>query len=534
MLIHDPQRLADGTSTRTASRVVVIGAGAVGLYAASLLAARGSNVVVVEAGKSYLDSFANQSYCTVGRPHDGIRLARGRCVGGTTNLWGGQLVEFQRLDFDGRQWLPESKWPVCYDEIAPYYKTTYHNLGLPRSVHEDQDIWRGIACTRPDLGPEFEVFLTRWLGIPNFAQLFAKQIETDERMTVLAGHTAVGFRGNGTHVTSVRVVNDEGRSHWIDAELFVLAAGTIENSRLLLHTAQDHTWPPPWRDNDNIGRYFQDHLGGRIGPFKPTDKRRFLDMFCHIVYAGHNFHPKIRLRDEPLQRHQIFNTQGIFAFEGKAAEHLVYAKQFLRSAFYSRQLSGCRELLRNGLGAAKYVVPLIWTYLWDHRVFVPSSTNIFFCVQAEHGTCAESRIRIDNTQADSYGLPTVILDWRLGGRELVSLRDYAIQVAATLRSSGIGDLIIDDDLLSLDPRFLSKLRDTYHQAGGTVMASSDREGVVDKNLRVFGTANLYVTGASVFPTASSANTTFTALTFTTRLADHLSTDGHSLGLSNQN
>ena len=53
------------------------------------------------------------------------------------------------------------------------------------------------------------------------------------------------------------------------------------------------------------------------------------------------------------------------------------------------------------------------------------------------------------------------------------------------------------------------------------MADSEQSGVVDKNLRVFGTENLYVIGASVFPTSSNANTTFTALTFTTRLVDHL-------------
>jgi choline dehydrogenase-like flavoprotein len=53
------------------------------------------------------------------------------------------------------------------------------------------------------------------------------------------------------------------------------------------------------------------------------------------------------------------------------------------------------------------------------------------------------------------------------------------------------------------------------------MADSPERGVVDRNLRVFGTENLYVTGAGTFPTTSNANTTFTAVTFTTRLVDHL-------------
>jgi len=40
-------------------------------------------------------------------------------------------------------------------------------------------------------------------------------------------------------------------------------------------------------------------------------------------------------------------------------------------------------------------------------------------------------------------------------------------------------------------------------------------------LKVFGTSNLYVGGASTFRTVSNANTTFTALAFTTRLIYHL-------------
>jgi len=54
------------------------------------------------------------------------------------------------------------------------------------------------------------------------------------------------------------------------------------------------------------------------------------------------------------------------------------------------------------------------------------------------------------------------------------------------------------------------------------MGTSESDGVVDSDLRVFGTDNLYVAGASTFRTASNANTTFTALALGTRLVDHLS------------
>ena len=91
-------------------------------------------MVVIEAGDSHLGNFAADSYTSVGRAHSGIKLGRSRGLGGTTNLWGGQLVEFQPIDFNGRDWMPGSKWPVPYEEIAPYYRPTYLNLGMPAQL----------------------------------------------------------------------------------------------------------------------------------------------------------------------------------------------------------------------------------------------------------------------------------------------------------------------------------------------------------------------------------------------------------------
>jgi len=142
-------------------------------------------------------------------------------------------------------------------------------------------------------------------------------------------------------------------------------------------------------------------------------------------------------------------------------------------------------------------------------------------VQAEHAPVLNSRIAIDPTALDAYGLPGVVLDWRIGQNELPSLQSFGVQIRDALQRHGIGTLKLDEDLLAGRPEFLEKLGDIYHQSGGTNMAESDERGVVDRNLRVFGTENLYVTGAGTFPTTSNANTTFTAIAFTTRLVDHL-------------
>ncbi|HEX3570889.1 MAG TPA: GMC family oxidoreductase [Acidobacteriaceae bacterium] len=507
--------------TAVPGRIVVVGAGAVGLYAAAQLAARGRQVVLLEAGEPCLGSFDADSYASIGRPHSGIRIGRSRSVGGTTNLWGGQLVEFQPIDFNGRDWLPGSKWPVSYDEIAPYYKPTYLNLGIPEQFISDEAVWRGLSSPQPDLGSEFEVFFTRWMSTPNFAELFAAQLQSDPNLQLVTDATATGFRSEGGRISAVRVTSSKQQSHWVTAETVILAAGAIENVRLLLHAANDPSFAAPWRENQNVGRYFQDHLAGKIGSFDPANKRDFFRMFTNVVYSGRKFMPKIRMRNVAQEKQKIYNTQVFFAFESEISEHMVYLKQFLKAALYNRKLIGGRDVLRNGFGVARYLFPLMWKYVWDHRIFVPTTARIDMHVQAEHAPVRDSRITVDPASLDTYGLPRVLLNWQIGSDEIASLHSFATQISGALESHGIGKLKLDDELLASNPAFLSKLGDIYHQSGGTNMADSPDRGVVDRDLRVFGTENLYVAGAGTFPTTSNANTTFTAITFTTRLVDHL-------------
>ena len=66
---------------------------------------------------------------------------------------------------------------------------------------------------------------------------------------------------------------------------------------------------------------------------------------------------------------------------------------------------------------------------------------------------------------------------------------------------------------------------SHHHLGATRMHLDPAEGVVDENLRVHGTENLFVAGSSVFPTAGWANPTLTAIALTLRLADHLGRTG---------
>lgn len=506
---------------RQSRRTVIIGGGTVGLYAAHELAKRGEEVVVIEAGGNALDGFAPQSYASVGKPHEGIRLGRSRSLGGTSNLWGGQLVEFQPIDFAGRDWLPDSKWPISFDEVARYYQPTYENLGITREFLNDQQVFSRVGGVEAGLAEGLEVFLTRWLKIPSFARIYAQEIQTHPKLAVLLNHTVVGFRGEQGTISAVRVMDGEGKAHWIEGDRFILASGTIEISRLLLHAARSSEWQCPWRDNENVGAYFQDHPVGRIAAIEVLDRNRFFRTFSTIVSGGHKFQPKVRLTNDALQQSRILNIHAMMSFESSVGENLVYLKQFLKAAIYSRKFSGTRDLLKNLRACGKYLFPLMWKYVMDNRILVPSNSKTSLVIQSEQTPLRESRISIDPAVLDSYGLPKVILDWKVGTEELASVRDFAVRCDQAFRAAGLARLVIPEELLKLDPRFMDSLRDNYHHVGGARMGETERDGVVDRNLKVFGTTNLYVAGAATFRTTSNANTTLTALALVTRLIDQL-------------
>ena len=223
-------------------RVIVVGAGAVGLYAASQLAARGRNVVVIEAGDSHLRQFCSRLVC-LGRAralgHQAGTLVRGLRLG--LRICGaGNWLSFGRIELHRSRLAPGLEVAgFRIEEIAPTTRPTYPQTSGGRNEFiQDDDVWRGSQSGRPDLGPDFEVFFTRWMGIPNFAEMFAKQMQSDEKLSVLSGHTVVGFRGTGGRIDAVRVVNEKGKSHWIGGDTVILAGGwSIGTARLLLYTA---------------------------------------------------------------------------------------------------------------------------------------------------------------------------------------------------------------------------------------------------------------------------------------------------------
>ena len=131
--------------------VAVVGGGAAGLTLARELLGAGKKVVVLEGGGADFDEATQALYAgaDLGMEYYPLEDSRLRFLGGTTNIWGGRCVPLQPIDFETRNWVPHSGWPVSYQELDVYYQQAHADLQLG-DYDYSTELWAGLNTRAPD------------------------------------------------------------------------------------------------------------------------------------------------------------------------------------------------------------------------------------------------------------------------------------------------------------------------------------------------------------------------------------------------
>ena len=111
----------------------IVGAGAAGITLASALLPTGRDICLIESGGLAPDADTQALYDldVIGYPPRPDYMSRARYFGGSCNLWAGRSMALNPIDFEKREWVPHSGWPIPYDEVAKYYRGAGRILGLP-------------------------------------------------------------------------------------------------------------------------------------------------------------------------------------------------------------------------------------------------------------------------------------------------------------------------------------------------------------------------------------------------------------------
>lgn len=124
--------------------VAIVGAGAVGIALAVMLARQGRIVTLIEAGPIVppRDYRAANAANSTGRDHIGLSEGRMKALGGTTRLWGGQLMGFGANDLAADTYPGKPGWPIDPAELE---EATAKALELLRIPPDLRDLRRSIA-----------------------------------------------------------------------------------------------------------------------------------------------------------------------------------------------------------------------------------------------------------------------------------------------------------------------------------------------------------------------------------------------------
>ena len=287
------------------------------------------------------------------------------------------------------------------------------------------------------------------------------------------------------------------------AKKFIVCAGALESPRILLNSGFK---------NLNIGKYLMDHPMGNLCQikFKRPQKSQ--------IYSAIKYRSNIVIKtgltlDEKLQKkysipNHCFYLRPSFShgLDNKSERVKLSLLSFKDFKFSYKDVLFVLMNINIALQILVYKLSLNITYKYADLFFVSEQTPN-----------ETSSITLSKSNNDIYGYPLAEINWKVSSKDNESVEKFY--------------KILKDQAFSLeDFEFTHKFEDLQwtnnftsaaHHVGTCRMASKKAEGVVDKNLKVFGTNNLYVCDGSVFPTGGNVNNGYTIAALASRLYNHL-------------
>jgi choline dehydrogenase-like flavoprotein len=495
----DARQLDDGTTI--AADIAIIGAGAFGITLARALRGSGRQVVLIESGNLDFEGETQALYEGVTEGIDyNLDTARLRYFGGSTNHWGGWCRPIEAHDFEQKDWVPHSGWPVGRADLDPWYPQAQEICELGAFDYGPDNLARiGAPLGLP--GGKIADGFFQYSPPTRFGERYRDDIADaqDVRCLLNANVTEIVAAHDAASIARLDVATLTGKRFTVTATSYVLAAGGIENARLLL--ASRSVAPAGLANqNDLVGRYFMEHpIFGPIASW-----------ICDAPELIAPYYGTYTALDGAVARGCLFMTPEYMAREGR-----------LNTIFTFTPNDAVRYL--PGRPAEDGPIPLETEMLTLLRDVEPGAEHtgvrVYMGCGTEQAPNPDSRVTLADT-VDALGMPRTHLSWQLTESDRESLIANIATLAAAMGAWGHARLrrIVPADFAWSDVDMFW----AHHHMGTTRMAADPKQGVVDANLKVHGIANLHIGGSSVWTTGCGAtNPTLSIVAFALRLAERL-------------
>lgn len=502
--------------------ICIVGAGVAGLSIAREFINTQYNVCVIEGGGLHYEPQSQALYEgeNQGQDYWSLESARIRFFGGTGNHWGGYSLPLEIDDFEEREWVPNSGWPMRKSDLDPFYDRARDVLKLnnpsfsakawgPKGIKHLPFDENKIENRVMQMSPYSEV------DTP-FGASYQAEFKNAKNIFVYlhANLLDIISTENASEITSLKLSTLSKKEFKIKAKNYILALGGIENARQLL-LANKSQKTGLGNQNDLVGRYFADH------PFLSSNSKLLVTnedvdttLFSRGLIKSQRISAYLTLSPELRKKENLLTSR--FTFEPLAWSSAPQGPQTLNSIWQSVRRSRLPKHLpgkaKNIIKNFDNVLSSAFSAYQNHKLLTARY------ISTEVIPNPSSRVMLNN-KTDALGQKQVTLDWQVDGKqEIDSIKKSLKLLAIEMGRADVGRLNMDTKRIENWPDSFSL---GMHHMGTTRMHNNPKSGVVDANSKVHNISNLYIAGSSVFPTYGHANPTFTIVALALRLADHV-------------
>lgn len=531
----------DFAALQQSADVVVVGAGPVGLKCAVDLADSGLDVLLVESGTAGRDAGAQAlsgAEITNMGSHAPMDLAVQRGFGGTSALWGGRAVPFDRQDFETRAAAPGAAWPISAGDVAPWYESACRFLDCGPAVFEAP--LPGV----PEMDGLTATHLERWCARNDMGAVHGARVAAHPKIRLALGATVTRIAAEAASgAVSGLTVAMGGQTTRVTARAYVIAAGGVETARLMLASRNEAA---PELGGPALGRFYMGHAFGSIADIqflRPGDDRAFT---FFKDGSGRYVRRRLTLSAEVQRELGLPNVaawpdlpelydpahkSAILSLAYLALKTPVLGPHLMSEAIRLRKIGpGGRtgahiwNVIKGAPGAAWFAAKFLSARYAKVRLpgfFVLNAAHRYALhYHAEHVPDADSRVTLGGTR-DALGMPRAAIDLKFGPADAAGIVASHDAMDARMQAAGYAKLIHAHAPDARAAAVLAQASDGFHQIGTARMGANPATSVVDADARVHGMANLFVAGSAVLPSSGQANPTLLAVALAGRLAKHL-------------
>lgn len=511
--------------------VCIVGSGPAGISLANELRAKYANVVVLEGGQDTYDESSQSLYAAERFPtyFPDPMHSRLRFLGGTSNHWVNSTMPLSPIDFEKRDWVPNSGWPIAFSDVSKHYDKAGQYCGVDADGY-DLAHWRTqTGIVSPLQNASFLVTRVAKSARPptRFYAKHGEALHQSGRVSVYknANVTDLLFDTAKRRVREVVFTANGQRQHRVSAGVFVLSMGGLENARMLL-VFNEKYGNQLGNQGDNVGRYFMEHPTVKpaavMGSNELFGSGLSVDLSNKNLTFVHEYAEKV-LREQRIVNGKLvfFNASQYDLSDGISSFHIL-KERLIKGLLPDEAFLHLSNLIRD----FDMVAEAISRKSFDKNIFTHADQlgGAGVHIMMEQTPDRNNRIRL-GTQRDRLGVKKLVVDWKLSNQDIDMMWSGLMMLGREIGAMSLGRLrLLKEQSQRL---FGDQMSFGLHHMGTTRMATSPSAGVTDADQRVFGTENLYVAGSSVFVTGGHVAPTLSIVALSLRLADHLKARGLS-------